>query len=285
MMAGFIYFSPIVVGAVTVYVAERKERRTWSYYFGASFLANCLYVAGTLLIMIEGLICAIVIIPLFSVLGGLGGLAMGGICRLTNWPRSTLYSLAVLPFLVAFLEDGMEHEIRYGVVEHATVIKAPPEAVWERILDAPDIRPEEIGAAWMFRIGVPLMRDGITTTTEGGSIRRVTMGKDIYFDEIITHVQEPRRIRWTYRYFDDSFPKYALDDHVKLGGHYFDITDTAYTLVRVGTATELKVEMRYRVSTRFNWYAGPVARLLLSNLAAANVDFYRRRSESGASWP
>ena len=78
---------------------------------------------------------------------------------------------------------------------------------------------------------------------------------------------------------------YALDDHVKLGGHYFDITDTAYTLVRVGAATELKVEMHYRVSTRFNWYAAPVARLLMSNLAAANVDFYRRRSESGASWP
>jgi len=38
------------VGAVTVYVAERKQRRTWKFHFYAPFFANCLYVLGTLLV-------------------------------------------------------------------------------------------------------------------------------------------------------------------------------------------------------------------------------------------
>lgn len=281
MMAAFIYFSPILVGAVTVYVAERKQRRTWKYYFWAPFFANCLYVLGTMLIMIEGLICAVVIVPLFAVLGGLGGLAMGAICRMTRWPKPTVYSLAVLPFLVAFVEDGVKYEVRIGAVERTALIDAPPEAVWKQILNAPEVRPEEIEDAWMFRIGVPLTRSGVMKGTAEGPVRRVTMGKNIYFDEVITDQQAPKYIRWTYRYFDDSFPRYALDDHVKLGGHYFDITDTSYTLAPVDGRTELRVQMHYRVSTRFNWYADPVAQLLLNNLAGINLEYYQHRSESG----
>jgi hypothetical protein len=40
--------------------------------------------------------------------------------------------------------------------------------------------------------------------------------------------------------------------------------------------------MRYRVSTQFNWYADPVARILLADMQAANLDFYRLRSEKAA---
>jgi hypothetical protein len=45
------------------------------------------------------------------------------------------------------------------------------------------------------------------------------------------------------------------------------------------SATELRVKLGYRVSTRFNWYADPLARFLMGDLADANLDFYRRRSE------
>jgi uncharacterized protein YndB with AHSA1/START domain len=280
MMAGFIYFSPILVGAVTVYVAERQQRRTWKYYFWAPFVANCLYVAGTLVIMIEGLICAIVIIPLFAVLGGLGGLAMGAVCRYTEWPKPPLYGLAVLPFLVAFAEVDARWSHEVGTVERTVVIDAPPSVVWQHILNAPDIRPQEIENAWMFRIGVPLTHSGRVRQTPEGLMRRVTMGKNIYFDEVIEDLREPKYVRWTYRYYDDSFPPNALDDHVKLGGHYFDITDTSYTLTPNGGQTVLRVDMHYRVSTRFNWYADPVARVLLGNLAGVNLNYYRDRSET-----
>ena len=34
-----------------------------------------------------------------------------------------------------------------------------------------------------------------------------------------------------------------------------------------------------RVSTRFKWYAKPVARLLLGNLVETKLNYYRNRSE------
>ena len=39
------------------------------------------------------------------------------------------------------------------------------------------------------------------------------------------------------------------------------------------------LRMSYRISTNFNWYARPVMRFLLGDLAERNVEYYRQRSE------
>ena len=280
MTAAFIYLSPLIVGAITVYVAETRQRRSWGYYLLAPFLANILYVVGTLLANIEGLICAVVIIPLFAALGAVGGLLMGVVCRVTKWPKQTLLTVAVLPLILGPLESGVPLPDRIAMVERTIVLNAPPEEIWRQIMNAQDIRPEEVGRAWLYRIGVPLPLGGTTRQTPTGLVRRVTMGKGIYFDEIITDWEENRYLRWTYRFHDDSFPPYALDEHVVIGGHYFDVKDTSYTLTPRGELTDLTLRMRYRVSTRFNWYADPVARFLMENLGESNLEYYRNRSES-----
>lgn len=48
-MAGwFIYLAPVVVGMVTVYLAERACRRSWVYYAVAPMMATALFVVGSL---------------------------------------------------------------------------------------------------------------------------------------------------------------------------------------------------------------------------------------------
>jgi hypothetical protein len=69
MTSSFVLLVPLLVVAVTVYVAEMQHRRSWAYYVWASFLANVLFVVGTMAIMIEGLICAVLIVPLFGAVG------------------------------------------------------------------------------------------------------------------------------------------------------------------------------------------------------------------------
>jgi len=280
MGASFIYLCPIVVGAVTVYVAERRQRRSWSYYFWAPLLANVLFVAGTILVLIEGLICAVIVVPLFAVIGGMAGLIMGAVCRVTKWPKQVLLSFGVLPLVLGGFEDGLPVPVRIGTVERSVLVDATPADVWRQIINAENIQPAELAHAWIFRIGVPLPLAGLTRETRDGAVRRVTMGKNVYFDEVITESREHRFVRWVYRFHEDSFPPYALDEHVVIGGHYFDLIDTSYTLTPSGSQTELKVRMRYHVSTQFNWYADPVVRILLGNMEEANLNFYRQRGEN-----
>jgi hypothetical protein len=280
MMASFILLSPLIVGAVTVYTAELQYRRTWLYYFAAPLAATSLYVIGTLLIMIEGLICVLVILPLFAVLGSLGGLIMGAVCRATNWPKQTLASLAVLPLILGGFEQHLALPERLSHVERSTIVQATPEEIWRHIENARDIAPDEVDSAWMYRIGVPVPHAGVSEATPEGLVRHITMGKGVKFDQIAAVWNPPHRVLYTYRFTPDSFPKYALDDHVTIGGHYFDVRDTEYTLIPRGDATELRVRMGYRVSTHFNFYAEPVARWLIGDFEETILRFYARRAEA-----
>jgi hypothetical protein len=261
------------------------ERRTWGYYVRASILANALFVLGTLIIMLEGLICAILIVPLFAFMGALGGLTMGAVCRLTNWPKQTLSCLAVLPLALALAEQRLPLEDKISIVEQRIFVEAPAQQVWAALLNTEHITPQNYRPAWLHRIGVPMPLSGVTRSSVNGAVRRVTMGKQVYFDEVITDRQDERSLQWIYRFYPDSFPPFALDEHVVVGGHYFDFKDTHYTLRPSGAGTELQVRMRYRVSTRFNWYAEPLAQWLIGDLARSNLGHYRWRSEAAIREP
>jgi hypothetical protein len=279
MMSSFTLLVPILVGAVTVYLAERAGRRSWSYYFFAAAAANALFVIGTMVIRVEGLICAVLAVPLFGLVGGLGGILMGAVCRWTKWPRPAIYSFAALPLLLGGLEQNLPLPQDVRSVDRICIVSASPESVWKNLTVARDIRPDEIGTAWMYRIGVPLPSSAVTELADGTQVRHITMGKGIQFDQIAADWQPNRRVRWIYRFTNDSFPPGALDDHVRIGGEYFDVIDTEYVLRKVNAGTELRVTMRYRVSTAFNWYTQPIAEFLVGNFEEAALRFYTIRAE------
>ncbi|CAN7288619.1 SRPBCC domain-containing protein [Variovorax sp. LjRoot290] len=280
MLGSFIYLAPVLCGAVTVYLAERSRRRSFWYYLWAPWCATALFVGGTLMIYIEGLICAIVIVPLFALMGSLGGLMMGVVCRVTDWPRPTLYGIAALPLLLGAIEPSLPDPQQLSSTSRTIFIAAPAERVWQSLNDARDIRPDEVGDAWAYRIGVPMPMEGRTEESPEGRVRKVRWQKDVHFDELITEWEPSRRVKWRYRFAPDSFPAGALDDHVVIGGHYFDLRDSAYTLSPRDGGTELRIDVSWRVSTRFNWYADRVAHFLLGDFSEHILRFYKARSEA-----
>jgi hypothetical protein len=285
MARHFIYGAPLAVSAVTVYLAERARRRTWRYYFWMGAMANALFVLGTLVILIEGLICAIIIVPLFMLLGGIGGLIMGAICRWMIFPRTSVLSFVTLPVVLALVVPQTENIPYIGTIERSVVIQTTREKVWPHLMNADHIRSDEVGHGWLYRIGVPLPSAGLTARDAASNelVRAVTMGKNIHFEQRASQWRDNQFVRWTYRFTPDSFPPQALDDHVQIGGAYFDIIDTRYTLLPLAeNTTRLDIQMHYRVSTDFNWYANGVAKLLIGNFAEVILDFYRVRAERAA---
>ncbi|MET3915235.1 hypothetical protein ABID97_002017 [Variovorax sp. OAS795] len=283
MLGSFVFLAPAVCGAVTVYMAERIKRRGWGYYVCVPWVSTALFVLGTLLVYIEGIICAIVIVPLFSVMGSLGGLAMGIVCRITHWPKPALYGFAVLPLVLGAIEPHWPNPDQISRTSRTLFIAAPAERVWHELNDARDIRPSEVGDAWAYRIGVPMPVAGVTEDTPEGRVRKVQWQKNVHFEEIVTEWRPLQRVSWRYRFSPDSFPAGALDDHVVIGGHYFDLRDSAYTLTPREGGTELRIDVSWRVSTRFNWYADRVAQFLLGDFSEHILRFYKARSESAAA--
>jgi hypothetical protein len=280
MMSSFVMLVPLLVGAVTVYVAEMQRRRSWAYYIWMPFLANILFVLGTMAILIEGLICAVLIAPLFGTLGAVGGLIMGAVCRKTHWPRQAMYSVAALPLVLGGIEQHLPVPQLERVIEQTRFVRTPPADVWRQIENPNDIAADEVDRAWVYRIGVPVPKAGRTEPTTEGMVRHITMGSGIHFDQLASAWEPNRHVRWTNRFAPDSFPPNTMDEHVKIGGRYFGIGDTDYTLQSVGTGTELRMTVRYRLSTTFNWYAAPVLDFLVGNFEDVILGFYARRAEA-----
>jgi hypothetical protein len=278
MMRSFVLLVPVLVGALAVYLAERVRRRSWSYYFWVGAGANALLVCGAFLIMIEGLICVILAVPLFGLIGGIAGLGMGAVCRWTDWPKHAVYGFAALPLLLGGFEQNIPLPLEVHSVERTYMVSAPPEKIWPQLVAAENIRPSEIGGAWMYRIGVPLPLSAVTELVNGKEVRHIKMGKGIQFNQVAADWEPNRRVRWLYLFAQDSFPAGALDDHVRIGGAYFDVLDTEYTLREVSGGTELRARMSYRVSTSFNWYARPIAEFLIGNFEEAALSFYAHRA-------
>jgi len=119
---------------------------------------------------------------------------------------------------------------------------------------------------------------------DGSLVRHVRMGKGIEFDQVAADWQGCHHVHWQYRFTPDSFPPRALDDHVRIGGEHFDLIDTEYSLrPRSDGTTTLRVAISYRVSTRFNWYAQPLAELFVGNFEETALRFYARRAEALAA--
>lgn len=285
MMSSFVLLVPIAVGAIAAYVAERTRRRSLWYHFWIGASANALFVLGCFLILIEGLICVVLAIPLFALLGGVAGMAMGVVCRWTRWPRQTVYSLVSLPLLLGGFEQYLPVPQEVHSVERVRVVPTTPDRVWRQLTIAERIQSREMGNAWMYRIGVPLPLSAMTELINRKHIRHIVMGKEIHFDQVAADWQPNRQVRWLYRFASDSFPAGALDDHVRIGGAYFDLLDTEYALREVEGGTELRVTMRYRVSTPFNWYSGAIAAFLVGNFEETALQFYGHRALADCNAP
>jgi hypothetical protein len=285
MSSAFLYFAPFAVGAVTVFFMERTGRRSWGQYALAGAIADLLFISGTMLFLIEGLICAVLIAPLFAIIGAISGLTMGAICRLTNWPKQSAYGFVALPVLMAFLLPSGAGPTRMHEIERTIEIAATSETVWKHLLDAPSIKRDEVRRAWVYRIGVPEPIAGTTSqTSDGRLVRAIEMGKSIHFQQVAREWKQNQFVRWNYVFDADSIPPMALDDHVKIGGLYFDLLGTDYTLNSLPNGnTALSIRMSYRVSTQLNWYASPVAEFLIGNFGDVILEFYKSRAERHTS--
>ena len=281
MSAAFALGTPFAVGAITVYLAQRAADRSWTFYLFAPWIAVSLFVAGTALALIEGSICIAMALPLFLVMGSVGGLLMGLICRMTEASGRTLYSIAALPVVLAAAQTLHTPNDGFATIDRSVQIAAPTDRVWQLINFPTDIQPQELASGLAYRIGVPYPIEARTLEPRVGGMRKLTWQRGISFDEKITDWQDQRYIAWTYHFRPDSFPAGSMDDHVRIGGEYFDLKDTSYTLTPNEGGTRLDVRVTFRATTDFNWYAIPVARFMIGDTAETILGFYKHRAEAG----
>ncbi len=280
MSIAFLIGTPVVAGALTVLGAP-PERRTVLFLIFAPWATIGLMLAGCAITLLEGSICLAMMAPLFLLCASLGGVLMGVALHFIGAPASRLSAIAVLPLLMLAGQVQGPLPERNQELRRSVLVDAPPQVVWKQILTARSIHPDELPLSLTHMIGVPKPLEGINVRTADGEVRFSRWERGVNFRAVVVARRENESIHWRYVFDDRSFPAGSMDEHVAIGGRYFDLRDTTFHLRPLpGGRTRLEIVAHYRVSTSINAYAIPAASILGKDFLDTVLGLYKRRSEA-----
>ena len=168
-----------------------------------------------------------------------------------------------------------------GVVTDEILIHAPATVIWQNIERVPAIAPAELAPNWTHRIGFPRPVEATLSYEGVGGIRHASFERGLMFIETVT-VWEPRhRLAFGIRADSASIPTTTLDEHVTIGGRYFDVLAGEYSLEPVANGdTLLHLVSHQRLSTDFNFYAGLWTDAVMQNLQTSILQVIQHRCQT-----
>lgn len=286
---GFILFTPFAMGFITIFVIERRQAQriwTWFLYPWIPVLAG---VAAAGIFLWEGLICIVMFMPVALVAATVGGVAAGLIARMVRSRASRNASLACVmffPFLITPFEHQLLSQRDLRSVESVIDIKAAPAVVWSNIERVPAIRTSELQPSWSHAIGFPNPVEATLSKEGVGGIRNATFEKGVFFIETVDDWDPQHHLGFSIRAQTASIPKTTLDEHVTVGGQYFDVLHGDYELEPLPNGvTRLHLQSLHRVSTDLNWYAHLWTDSIMRDLQVRILQVIRDRCERQTADP
>lgn len=281
MTFAFVVLVPLAVGYLSVELDRRGPRRTRrAMLIAAVTVAACL--AFVLAAGLEGIICVVLVAPLFLLFAALGGALSIAVRRHARAPRmhaSALATVLLLPYLAAPLEDRIPLPNARRVVDTRVVVHADAATVWRHLVRPTGIRREENRTRLAHRIGFPRPVTATLSHEGVGGSRYAIFERGVMLRETVTEWVPGRRMAFTID--PANIPATALDEHVTVGGPFFDVIDGEYEIVPLeGGRVELRLVTTHRLSTHFNAYAGVWTDLLMRQIQENLLHVVRTRAEA-----
>lgn len=269
----FLFIVPLVIGYLTVFPVPHPS---WTYRLLAPWIPLSATVVVTGLVGWEGSICIVMGLPLLLILG-----SIGGVIGARAGSRVGAMIAALMPFALSPVERMLPIPTSIRTVETSIAISAAPKTVWHQIIEVPAIKPEEQRPAFFTRVGFPRPISATLSHRGVGGIRQARFEGGILFLETITDWDDERLLRFTIRPETDSIPVATLDQHVVVGGPYFDVLTGTYRIEPVDSQqVVLHLVSELRVSTPFNFYFGPWADAIMRSIQRNILAVVRRRAEA-----
>ena len=284
MTEAFLLVGPAVIGFLTVRRASASGPIPVARWIFLPWAAVFVTFLGAAAFLLEGSICLIFALPLALLAASLSGVIGGLLARHGTLPSpSTTASLALLPFLLAPAESLLPAPIQTRTVASEILIHAPARVVWRNIARVPAIAPAELHPNWAQRIGFPRPVEATLSYEFIGGVRHATFERGLLFLETVTAWQPGHRLAFSIHADTAHIPPTTLDEHVTIGGRYFDVLDGEYRLEPLPDGSILlHLTSRQRLSTDFNGYAGLWSDAVMQNLQTSILQVIQHRCEREA---
>ena len=272
----FLTITPFTVGAISVYFIPEKAPVPIKKQISVSSSTMLFFLLSMFLFFLEGLICIVLILPVFMVGSIAGGLVMGWVInRYSSSAKATLNSFLLLPLLLNPIEALVPKNPNIGTVASSVLVHAKPEDIFKQLTTVRKIQKDELGFSFMHLVGLPLPLEAAMNGEGVGAIRVSTWEKGVQFKERITRWDFPSSLHYEFDIAKGSIPREALDRHVELGGDYFTVLRGGYDIQLIDKHTSkltlttvyenrshLKLFGRLWASWVFNDFHGAILQLM-----------------------
>jgi hypothetical protein len=285
MSVAFLFGVPLGLGFLCVWAGEREAPWRWYQWILMPWVPGFAALGAALLLAWEGVICIFLWIPLVMILSSLGGVVAGlwRRWRRRRAPPAALAAALLLPFAFAPIENRFTAPSEVREVRTDVDIAADADTVWNEIVAVRPIARSEQRFHLVHLLGFPHPIEARTLGTGVGSVRHATFDGGVLFVETVQRYEPARRLAFTIAADPHSIPRQTLDEHVTVGGPYFDVLTGDYSIEPLAQGhVRLHLVSRHRLSTHFNFYAGAWTSFILRDVQNNILDVVRARAEAAA---
>ncbi len=267
MSVTFLFLSPFIVGALTIYLSDIEKIKKRSYRIFAPWVPIFLFLVITLAFAIEGWAGWLMILPVFLIAASIGGL-LGGYLKLKKRnDRLNLSILILLPFLLAPIENIVDSIPATYDAYTFIDIDAPAEAIWNNVTRVETIDEHE-DTGWLSKfLGLPRPVKAELDFNGVGAYRKAIFTNGLIFHETVTEYIDQKIMVFDIKANPYEIPSTTLDEHVLIGGDYFDVLHGTYELENLGhNHYRLHLSSTFEMNTTFNFYAGWWGRWIMKDI-------------------
>ncbi|PZX46328.1 hypothetical protein [Algoriphagus chordae] len=280
MTLSFMFLVPLAIGLLTAYHLDSITSASKILIITMPIFSILGLILITVLTGSEGLICAIMAIPIFAVMSLIGGfIGVNAFKRRKN--DKTLVSLALLlPFLIAPIENLLGLQEKIFTETTSITIQSDEQEIWQQITRVNRISEDENNLTLFQFMGFPRPIEAELDTVAVGGIRKAIFARGLFFTETVTEVIPHKVLAFTIQADPNSIPPTALDQHVLVGGKYFDVMEGKYEIENIGKdQVKLILTSKFRLSTPFNFYSGLWSKFIMNDIQVNILKIIKERSE------
>jgi hypothetical protein len=258
MTLAFMVVVPFVMGYIAVkgYLQETPpESIAWYEWLFLPWAAVILSLAIAVAIKWEGFICVIVASPLLLLSSLIGGLIARGAWEQSRRNSPGIVSAIAFPLLFLIVELQVPRPFEIRTVNTSILIHAPAATVWDNIKSVRAIDNSELPSSWINHIGFPKPIAATLSHPGIGGVRQASFTGGLLFTETVNRWTTEADLRFSIHANTSAIPATTLDQHVTVGGAFFDVLDGEYRLEPTPDGILLHLVSHERLSTHFNPYA------------------------------
>lgn len=281
MSVTFLFLLPFIVGILTIFLSSDQKIQSGVYRIFAPWVPVFFFLIVTLLFAWEGWACWMMILPIFLICSSIGGLIGGVLARNRKNRNIQISLLLLLPFFCSPIEQQIA--TIPGAYKAYTYIdiNAPADKIWANVTRVREIPPEK-DKGWLTQfLDFPRPVKAELNFEGRGATREAIFTKGLVFHETVSEYTDKEKMTFSIKAYPHEIPSTSMDEHIVIGGDYFDVLDGTYEMEKLGQDKyRLHLYSHFKLNTRFNFYASWWAKWIMEDIQNNILQVEKERSEA-----